>query len=696
MHSRKMSPVEKLLGRLDNVKACSSGWSARCPAHDDAINSLSVSEGEDRKALLRCHAGCTVEQIVANLGISMRSLFIQKERGKVKAAKKNHVGLTLTEYAAAKRLPIDFLGSLELSEISLGGPAIRVPYFDQDHNVVATRFRLSLKGANRFRWKKGDAPIAYGLWRLKDAREAGQVSIVEGESDAHTLWLHGVPALGLPGANSWKEEWAPHLEGIDTIYVVSEPDKGGEAVLKSFAASSIRDRVRVVRLTGAKDPSALYLKNPKRFRKRWEKAIRASRPLSEIEDAERKTKRRASWLQCKELARDRDILKRFASVLCQRGAAGVSRLAKILYLALTTRFLDRPVSIGLKGPSSAGKSYLVGSVLTFFPPEASYVLTAASEKALLYSDESFSHRFVVLNEAAGLGGEFMAYSIRSLLSEGRLRYDTVEKTGKGMRPRVIEKTGPTGLITTTTAVSLNPENETRYFSLRVSDSRKQTKQIMAAEADRISGQADAHPGDEAELMRWVALQRWLNCAKRRVVMPFAPTIAKLIPPVAVRLRRDFPAAMRLVQAHALLHQKSRHRDKRGRIVATLRDYGIVRKLIRRELAEAAEQSVPKSIRETVKAVTEILEGKTCLGLGPDKEKPSVTIMEIAEKLGLDRTSANRRVLTAEHRGYLENTEPIRKGRLIRVRLGDLLPDANKAILPSVKAIRRHLKKVSHN
>jgi hypothetical protein len=696
MGPRQMSPVEKLLNRLDNVKEGSSGWSARCPAHDDNNNSLSISEGEDRKVLLHCHAGCTVEQIVASLGISMRHLFVPRKEVKVKKNRRNSKersrGLTLEEYAEAKKLPTDFLGSLEVSEIYLGGPAIRVPYFDHDRNPVAVRFRLSLKGDGRFRWKNHSKPIPYGLWRLKDAREAGQVTIVEGESDAQTLWFHGIPALGLPGANSWKEEWAHYLDGIGPLYVVVEPDKGGEAVLKSFAASSIRDRIRVVRLTGAKDPSALYLKNPKRFRKRWEKAIRASRPLSAIENAQTKETRKAAWALCKELARDPNILKRFANVLRQRGAAGVSRKAKILYLALTSRNLERLVSIGLKGPSSGGKSYLLASVLAFFPEKAYYALTAMSDKALAYSDEPLSHRFVVLYEAAALGSEWAAYFVRSLLSEGRLVYETVEKTPRnGMRSRRIAKDGPTGLITTTTAVSLHPENETRYFSLRVSDSRKQTMQIMAAAAQNVSGKADAHVNDEAELMDWVALQEWLDCAEHRVVVPFAQRVAKLMPPVAVRLRRDFPAVMSLIQAHALLHQKTRKRDEQGRIIATLRDYIVVRELIKGVIAEAAEQSVPKSIRETVEAVMELLKGSVRLGYG---EEPSATIAQIGEKLGLDRSAAYRRVQTAEHRGYLENLEPIRKGKLIRVRIGDPLPDGDKSILPSVKSIRRRLKNQS--
>src|SRR3712207_8141660 len=41
----------------------------RSPAHDDQRNSLSVSEGDDERVLVYCHAGCTLTGIVAALGL---------------------------------------------------------------------------------------------------------------------------------------------------------------------------------------------------------------------------------------------------------------------------------------------------------------------------------------------------------------------------------------------------------------------------------------------------------------------------------------------------------------------------------------------------------------------------------------------------------------------------------------------------
>jgi hypothetical protein len=142
----------------------------------------------------------------------------------------------------------------------------------------------------------------------------------------------------------------------------------------------------------------------------------------------------------------------------------------------------------MKGPSSGGKSYLTERVLGFFPDEAYHALTAMSEHALAYSEEPLSHRFLVIYEAAGMNSDFQTYLMRSLLSEGRLRYETVEKTSEGMKPRLIEREGPTGLIVTTTAVKLHPENETRLISLTVTDTQQQTRDIMAALADE--GAAD--------------------------------------------------------------------------------------------------------------------------------------------------------------------------------------------------------------
>ena len=59
-----MTPVQALLENLPGARRAGNGWSARCPVHDDRRASLSVSEGDDGRALVKCHAGCPAEAVV--------------------------------------------------------------------------------------------------------------------------------------------------------------------------------------------------------------------------------------------------------------------------------------------------------------------------------------------------------------------------------------------------------------------------------------------------------------------------------------------------------------------------------------------------------------------------------------------------------------------------------------------------------
>src|SRR5262249_38181849 len=131
------------------------------------------------------------------------------------------LGCTVEQYAKAKLLPVDFLRSLGLSDyVDSRWPGVRVmrvPYRDGDGNEPAVRIRKALHKREdgtdeRFLWRKGGKPLLYGLWRLQ---EPESVTLVEGESCAHTLWHHGIPAVGLPGAGGWREERdLRHLDGI--------------------------------------------------------------------------------------------------------------------------------------------------------------------------------------------------------------------------------------------------------------------------------------------------------------------------------------------------------------------------------------------------------------------------------------------------------------------------------------------------
>jgi hypothetical protein len=312
----------------------------------------------------------------------------------------------LATYAAAKRLPPEFLQELGLADVSyLCRPALKIPYYDASGGEAAARFRIALSGKDKFRWRRGSKPFLYGINRVGKTLDA--ITLVEGESDCHALWHADFSAVGLPGAGSWREDRdSALLDGIATIYVVIEPDKGGETTLRWLTKSKIRDRVKLVRLDGFKDASALYLDDPGRFAERWKAALEAALPWRDEADRQVEVARQAALQKCVKLARFSDILSKVVEAVQAAGLVGEERAVKLIYLAITSRLLVRIVSVAVKGPSSGGKSFLVEIVLKLFPAEAFYVLTAMSEHALAYGEEPLAHRIIVLYEAAGLRSDF--------------------------------------------------------------------------------------------------------------------------------------------------------------------------------------------------------------------------------------------------------------------------------------------------
>src|SRR6516164_7611295 len=395
--------MNDLLALLTGVSRSGEGWTARCPAHEDQHNSLSVHNRNGRW-LLKWHAGCGWEEIIGALGIDASALFDASAGGvggsiptynrataqprtkssKLSAAERrltvslSAAGLTLHQYAAAKGITADFLKACGVSEFNYNHkPALRIPYLGPDGEELAVRFRIALDG-DRFRWKSGSKPCLYGLIRIGDAKAAGYVVLVEGESDVHTLWHHGIPAIGLPGANNWREDRdAKCFDGIETIYIVIEPHKGGDSVRKWLAQSAIRTRAKLLQLP-TKDPSAMHIADPVGFKEAWQAVLLGAIPWTAIDEKERARAQAEAWNACADLAKTENILEEFDKELATVGLVGERRVAKLIYLAVTSRLLDCPISIAVKGPSSGGKSFTVDTVLRFFPGEAFHALTAMS------------------------------------------------------------------------------------------------------------------------------------------------------------------------------------------------------------------------------------------------------------------------------------------------------------------------------
>lgn len=274
-------------------------------------------------------------------------------------------GLTLRDYSVQKRLPFDFLQGLGLRDVTYAGEsAILIPYPDAKGGAPVSRFR-TLGG---HRWKKGAKARAYGLDRLALARTVGYSVLVEGESDAQTLWYHDVPALGLPGAGMWREEWAAHLDGIQTLYVVIEPDGGGESMIAWLAQSAIRTRTKLIRLKGGKDPSAFYLLDPETFRERWQHVLDEA---GSWHDANH-TDAHAEPLVEHTLPQVIAVFRRWLYL------PDISQLLAVLAAVTANLMPGDPVWLLVVGPPSSGKSELVQALDRLAFTFTAGVLTEAS------------------------------------------------------------------------------------------------------------------------------------------------------------------------------------------------------------------------------------------------------------------------------------------------------------------------------
>jgi hypothetical protein len=189
--------------------------------------------------------------------------------------------LTLADLARAKDLPVAFLRGDDVCLRDLPGGGVGIPYWDATGlEEIAVKQRTALIAKEGSRWPAGVPLAAYGQWRLDQARRSGFLILGEGESDCWALWYYGLPALGLPGANTVKKTLAKeHLEGIDRVYVHREPDAGGatfiQGVAEQLAALGFSGRAFELRMpNGIKDPSDLHVRDPKQFKAALQMAIK--------------------------------------------------------------------------------------------------------------------------------------------------------------------------------------------------------------------------------------------------------------------------------------------------------------------------------------------------------------------------------------------------------------------------------------
>jgi hypothetical protein len=291
--------------------------------------------------------------------------------------------------------------------------------------------------------------------------------------------------------------------------------------------------------------------------------------LEAAKAAEEKLRRTPAVLaQVKRLLQAPNILEEMLAVTSKLGHVGEDQVRSLVFLSavagMTARTHEDAIHLIVKGPSSGGKNAVIKCVFGLLPKGAALVLSNTTHLGLVYLGRSFP--VLCFQEVEGVKGA--EYLVRQIMSEG-----TVTRiTAKGM----VRTAFKTSVITTTTRARIHPENETRAFSITISDDPDLTRRVIEAEAKTAAGMA--RPAvDGTLLLAWREALSQLQGGD--VVVPFAADLAKTFPHDRVRARRDFQRTVNLIRACALLHQESRTRDPQGRIMAEHRDYEMVEPIL---------------------------------------------------------------------------------------------------------------------
>ena len=220
--------AREFVSRLEHVIKTANGYTARCPAHDDHNNSLSVGEGQDGRVLLKCFAGCTPEAIVETMGLNMSDLFADSAKRGNGTSKP--MGKIVETYDF-----VDESGKLLFQEVRFEPKDFKLRRPDENGGWV---WHLECDAKCKCRTKL--PPVRRVLYNLPAVLEASFVVVMEGPKDCETARKLGLVATtNASGANApWLREYSESLRD-KPLCLIADADAPGVAHAKDAAHSLV-------------------------------------------------------------------------------------------------------------------------------------------------------------------------------------------------------------------------------------------------------------------------------------------------------------------------------------------------------------------------------------------------------------------------------------------------------------------------
>lgn len=228
--------LQRLL--VSSGPSASGEYSCRCPAHDDRTASLCVREGVNRNGapclFVKCQAGCSTEDVLRAMGLTMRDLYIENTPGQpvVHTAKQ------------PKNKPLGKLTTVYDYTDEAGAVLFQVCRYESESGKTFRQRVPDASAKGGYHWSiKGVRAVPYRLPEVKQAVTDGRpVFLVEGEKDADTMAALGFAATTNAGGASkdGNTKWGPaHTEALAgaDVYILPDNDEAGLNDRRQVAAA---------------------------------------------------------------------------------------------------------------------------------------------------------------------------------------------------------------------------------------------------------------------------------------------------------------------------------------------------------------------------------------------------------------------------------------------------------------------------
>jgi hypothetical protein len=280
-----------------------------------------------------------------------------------------------------------------------------------------------------------------------------------------------------------------------------------------------------------------------------------------------------------ELAREEGLIGAIRRDLATVGLVGESDAGLFLYLAYSSRKLNKPLSVIIRGPSGSGKDEIQRRPAELMPPGDVLDFMSLTPQRLYYGEPgSLKHKVLVGGERSHQDDDAQrdrTAAVRQLLTHGYLSKGTV---GERLKGQDIHQEGPVSYSETTTKASIFKEDLSRCVQIYTDAGPELTARVLEAQAREYlpTRKADS-PADRAKVReRHHAFQRSLEYVDVRIA--YADVLAAAMPRERLESRRVFRQLLVLIEVIAFLHQHQRDRNADGELEATVADYAVARRL----------------------------------------------------------------------------------------------------------------------